>query len=136
MYSLGYIEMAEKLEDPKCIRLLIVDDEPKVRTALVSWFKLRGYCVDEAVNGYEAVKKCQQKEYDIVTMDIEMPQMNGIEAIEFIRKDYPDLPIIILTGFLLDTSTFPSNAVSAVLSKPLRPSELERHIRQALASVA
>ncbi|HPO15092.1 MAG TPA: response regulator [Candidatus Hydrogenedentes bacterium] len=135
MNSLGCIEMAEMLEDPKCIRLLIVDDEPKVRTALVSWFKLRGYRVDEACNGHEAVMTCQQKEYDIVIMDIEMPRMNGIEAIECIRKDYPDLPIIILTGFLLDTSTFPSNTVSAVLSKPLRPSELERHIRQALEPV-
>jgi len=132
MYSLGSVAVAEKVQEHKKARLLIVDDEPKVRAALANWFKLKGYAVDEAGDGLEAIMKCREGQYDLITMDIEMPCMNGMEAIPLIRKDFPGLPIIVLTGFMLESSTLLENNVFRVLYKPLRPSELEKHIAQAL----
>ncbi len=133
MYGLGSLAVAEYSMERKKIRLLIVDDEPKVRAALANWFKLKGYAVDEAGDGLEAIMKCREVKYDLITMDIEMPCMNGIEAIPLIRKDFPDLPIIVLTGFLLESSALSESGVFRILYKPLRPSELERHVVQALA---
>lgn len=132
MYSRGSLAMAEYSREQKKARLLIVDDEPKVRAALANWFKLKGYAVDEAGDGLEAILKCREAEYDLITMDIEMPRMNGMEAIPLIRKDFPGLPIIVLTGFMLESSALLESGVFRILYKPLRPSELERHIAQAL----
>ncbi len=113
----------------------MVDDEPSVRQALCHWFILRGFEVDAAVDGEDAVEKCHAKHYDVITMDLEMPRMNGVDAIRAIRAFQPVTPIIVFTGYQQDSAPVPSNAVSAVLTKPMRPSELELHIRRVLQSV-
>lgn len=123
--------MVQKINKEQFL-LLVVDDEPSVRQALCHWFSLRGFVVDHAVDGLDAVEKCQNTRYDVITMDLEMPRMNGIEAIKAIRMRQPDVPIVVFTGYQQDNTPIPSNTVSAVLTKPMRPSELEKHIRLAL----
>jgi len=114
--------------------ILIVDDEEGIRVALERWFTLRGFAVDLAIDGVEAVEKCSQQRYDVITMDLEMPRMNGLEAISVIRRSCPDIPIVVLSGFARDTEEVLGSGASKVLSKPLRLRELEDEVQELLSS--
>lgn len=114
-------------------RILIVDDEEMVREALECWFNVRGFDVDHAVDGLDAVEKCRQNEFDVITMDLQMPRMDGPEAIAIIKSEHPHVPIVVLTGFLADFDTSSVKGVAKVLTKPLQFSLLETEIRDLLA---
>jgi len=115
-------------------RILIVDDETGIRNALGRWFYIRGFQVDEAADGVEAVQKCRQTSYDIVTMDLEMPRMNGLAAIDAIGTICPGTPVIILTGFLQEVEIGPECRAARILTKPIRLQELEKHVREVLST--
>jgi len=114
--------------------ILIVDDEPAVRRAMERWLQLRGFDPDTAGDGVEAVEKCRNNHYDMVVMDIEMPRMNGIDAIRAIKQDRQDTRIIILTGFVHDVERLHDVMVEGVLAKPIRMMELENAIRGVLGA--
>lgn len=83
----------------KPFRILVVDDEPRVRDVFKEFCEVtRSVEVDIAVNGLEAVEKVKGGEYDLVTMDLIMPEMAGVEAVSRIKELKPYLPIIIVTG--------------------------------------
>ena len=113
--------------------ILIVDDEPAVRYAMERWLKLRGFEVDTAADGAEAVEKCGGCAYETVIMDIEMPRMNGVEAIRIIKRDRHATPIIVLTGFVNDLERLHDVTVEDILTKPIRMHELENAIQGAIA---
>jgi CheY-like chemotaxis protein len=113
-------------------RILIVDDEDAVRMTLQRWFISRGFDVDTASDGVEAVECCTRSEYDIVTMDLDMPRMGGMAAIEAIRMQHPALPIVVLTGLPKATVHPGTGGPTSVLVKPLRPSEVEHEIMRIL----
>jgi CheY-like chemotaxis protein len=94
---------------------------------------MRGFETDTANDGAEAVEKCRANRYEIVTMDLEMPRMNGIEAIRVIKRDCPDTPILILTGFVNDVEKLHGLTVQGVLTKPVRMHDLESVIREVIA---
>ncbi len=110
-------------------QLLIVDDENGIRAALDRWFTLRGFQVDQAADGEEALDRCRRKQYDIITMDLEMPRMGGLDAILAIRKFQPRVPIVVLTGYVHDGDTALERGAAKVLTKPLRLRELEEELR-------
>ncbi len=99
------------------------------------WLRLRGFEPDTAVDGAEAVEKCRCNHYEIAIMDIEMPRMNGIEAIRVIKRNRPDMPIIVLTGFVHDVEKLHDVVVEGILTKPIRMHELEDAIRGVLERV-
>ena len=67
-------------------KLLIVDDEFRIRELIKKYAMYEGHEVDEAENGEQAVLKCRNNSYDLVIMDIMMPVMDGFGAVEQIRK--------------------------------------------------
>ena len=111
-------------------RILIVDDERSIREALRRWFRIHGFETEEAVDGIEAVEKCAANQYDVITMDLEMPRMGGIEAIEIIRETRPEAPILVLTGYSRVPSSPALKGVAKILAKPIRLTELEREVRK------
>lgn len=111
-------------------RMLVVDDHVLMQCTLRQWFEAQGFDVDVASNGRAAVDKCTATRYDVITMDIEMPVMNGVEATTAIRALYPDVPIIVLTGYLGLANEAARCGASAVVSKPVAPSELEVVVRR------
>ncbi|MBI2424728.1 MAG: response regulator [Candidatus Hydrogenedentes bacterium] len=119
-----------------CVKpsILIVDDEANIRSALERWFNIRGFQVEQAQDGQEAVEKCATRQYDVITMDLEMPRMNGIDAIFHIKQSQPNVPIVVLTAYPRDSKQALENGASMVLTKPLRLRDLEAQVRELLGS--
>ena len=83
------------------IRILIVDDEKLERNGIKFLLKREPgeYQVLEAENGREALGLLQTEQVDILLSDVKMPYMNGLELSKHVREQYPDLPIIIFSGY-------------------------------------
>jgi len=73
------------------IKILHVDDEEAFRTKISELLQLRGYAVDVAIDGVEAINAIQNNEYDIALLDVNMPKINGIEVLHFIKEKYPSM---------------------------------------------
>lgn len=85
------------------IKILIVDDEPFIRQGLkilINWKEYGYEIVGEAANGIEAIKELEKKEVDLIVVDIKMPEMNGIEFIEYVRRNFiNEIKFIVLSGY-------------------------------------
>lgn len=79
-------------------RILIVDDEPMIRTTLREIFEYEKYEVDEAVDAKKALKMIEKREYKAILSDIKMPDMNGIEFLEELQERDSPIPVIMITG--------------------------------------
>lgn len=80
------------------MHLLLVDDNPHMRQMLRRVMEKAGYAVDEANNGLVALQKLQVTTYDLMILDMQMPGLNGLETMEAVSKNWPDMQIIVLTG--------------------------------------
>ncbi len=81
------------------IRILVVDDELIVRESLVGWLKKTGYVVDSAAGGSEALEMLQEGDYDLVFLDIKMPDMSGIEVLQKIKERSPHVMVVMITAY-------------------------------------
>lgn len=79
-------------------RLLIVDDEEKVRKYLSSLLRNRGYRVDTAPEGTSALEMVNQNDFDLILLDVIMPGPNGLEVLQEIKRRKPNTEVIMLTG--------------------------------------
>jgi two-component system chemotaxis response regulator CheY len=80
-------------------RILTVDDAAFIRKSLVMIFEQHGFeIVGEAENGLEAINKYNKLKPDLVTMDITMPEMNGIDAVKAIKEIDPDCKVLIISA--------------------------------------
>jgi DNA-binding NtrC family response regulator len=79
--------------------ILVVDDEDALRMVLSSELQSSGYEVGTASDGDEAINLVQSKKFDLVLLDIKMPRVDGFEVLKFIKKNYPTIKVIMLTGF-------------------------------------
>ena len=78
-------------------KLLIVDDEAKIREVLKEYAEFEGFLTDEAVDGMEAVKKCRENDYDLIIMDVMMPKLDGFSSVKEIRK-FKNIPVLMLSA--------------------------------------
>jgi len=104
----------------KGVSILIVDDEEGMRETLVDILEDL-YQVEEASNGQEALCKVGERCYTLVLMDIKMPVMDGVEALERIKSSHPELPVIMMTAYA-DSSAVErarQGGAEAVVFKPL-----------------
>ena len=110
-------------------RVLIMDDEADIRKVVRMTLQKAGYEVLEAENGEKAIEVLSSGEnrllLDVIICDIRMPKVNGIEAIAYFRKEYPRVPLIVLTGFP-DTDMATSLLREGVLDYLVKPVEGEK----------
>jgi DNA-binding NarL/FixJ family response regulator len=86
------------------IRLLVVDDHPVVREGLVAILQTQPdfEVVGQAINGLEAIEAANSATPDVVLLDLEMPEMDGVEALRRMRADHPGLTVLVFTAFDTD----------------------------------
>jgi DNA-binding response OmpR family regulator len=82
----------------KILRVLLVDDEDEMVTALAERLSLRGIEADWVNSGEDAVAHVTDKKYDIIVLDVKMPGMSGLETMGQVQKLQPETKVIFLTG--------------------------------------
>ncbi|MDP3182494.1 MAG: response regulator [Desulfobaccales bacterium] len=114
--------------------ILAVDDDAATLSLVKDLLSADGYLVDTAVNGRKALSRLEAHPYDLVLTDMLMPEMGGMELVQYLRLNHPDTLIIVFTGF----ANY-QDAVSAVklgafdyLTKPLQPEILRHAVKRAL----
>ena len=78
-------------------KLLVVDDEAKIREVIKTYAEFEGYEVVEAADGMEAIEKCKQEKFDVIVMDIMMPRLDGFSSYKEIKK-IDDIPVLMLSA--------------------------------------
>lgn len=115
--------------------ILIVDDDPGIRDHLSRLLTLTGYRCTVAENGSEAVEIISRGAVpDLVILDLNMPVMSGPDFLAVVQERWPDLPVIVLTGYPDSDLMARALVYSPVvfLSKPFEPAQMRRALRQAL----
>ncbi|NQT87627.1 response regulator [bacterium] len=100
---------------------MVIDDERDVLAYLDAALTVEGYRVTGVISGAEAVDLMQTDTPDIIILDLRMPDMNGIEILQSVRKSFPDMPVIVcsaLRSYKRDFEIISGN-VAAFLEKPI-----------------
>lgn len=115
-------------------KILIVDDEAKIREVIREYAQFNKYETDEAEDGMQAVGKCLNNDYDLIIMDIMMPRLDGYSACKEIRKQ-KDIPIIMLSarGEEYDKLFGFELGIDDYIVKPFSPKELMARVSAVLA---
>jgi CheY-like chemotaxis protein len=122
-------------DGPGSLRILVADDNENLRGAVQRLFRLLGYSVDAVANGREAVEAAARQEYGLVFLDIQMPEMDGLEAARSIRGDCRggDRPRIVgLSAEGAEPAAFEAAGMDDYLMKPVLFADLVRILNQLL----
>jgi two-component system, response regulator YesN len=106
------------------LRILIADDNAGSRHAIARYFRLTGHAVLEASTGREAVQLIVDNDVDVAVLDIQMPELNGIEAARCIRESRSSLPIFAFTAWPEMISAAHRHLFVEILIKPISPTQL------------
>lgn len=117
--------------------LLIVDDEARIRDLIRKYAAFEGYNVEEASSGMEAIEKCRQKNYDLIIMDVMMPELDGFSACREIRRK-SQVPVIMLSarGEEYDRIHGFELGIDDYVVKPFSPRELMLRVSAVLKRTA
>ncbi len=116
----------------KKTRILVVDDEASIRESLNDWLGEDGYEVGLAEGGAKAVEMVSEKNWDVILLDLKMPGMDGLEAMEKIKAIRPETEILMMTAFAtVDTAVLAiKKGAFDYLVKPFDPDEIEMQIQK------
>lgn len=111
-------------------RILVVDDEPDMVTTLKDLLVGEGHQVDVAYGGDEALNILQNKEYEILLTDLSMPHVNGVDLLRQGKEHYPDLEVVIITGYGTIESAIEATRLGAFnyMIKPVEPQDILSNI--------
>jgi two-component system response regulator PilR (NtrC family) len=119
---------------PKDKKVLIVDDNPNMSSLLsdiLEIFECKSVC---AADGEEALRCLKSQKFDMVITDLRMPKMHGIDLLKTVKEGYPDLPVVVITGFSGDTTR--DEAIDAqadgFLAKPFRVDDIQKLLERLL----
>lgn len=123
-------------------KILVVDDDVQMRTMISQMLEREGYTISTAGNGKEALTRYRQGHNDLVVLDILMPEMDGIEATMQLKREFPGIRILAMSGgrralspqFNLDSAMV--LGVQGTLAKPFTREQLLRAVKLALDAAA
>ncbi len=125
-----------KLADEVPLAILLAEDNAVNQKVAIKMLEHLGYQVDLAVNGSEAVKAASRRHYDVILMDVQMPEMDGIEAARIIRTaqagaDCPHIIAMTANALKGDREAYLRAGMDDYISKPVRMVDLEEALRRA-----
>jgi CheY-like chemotaxis protein len=119
-------DVSMPVEEAECLRVLVVDDEEPVRETLAEMLVAVNHEVELAGSGQEAVEKLRRRSFDFVFTDLAMPEMDGWETARAIRKEWPNMQIVLVTGYgpTIVPPTGEERLVDAIIGKPFDISQV------------
>lgn len=118
-------------------KIMVVEDSPMTRSLIVSSLEEEGeFTLIEAANGFEALKKLPEVSPDLIITDINMPDINGLEVVRFVKQNenFKHIPVIIVTteGRDVDKERGIKLGADRYLVKPFEPGQLQKHVKELL----
>ncbi len=112
------------------MHVLIVDDEAHICEVISELLAQENYTTDVACDGLEALRKLEEQEFDVVISDVRMPQMDGLELLTEVRNRYPQVKVLLFTGYASVDSVVEAMKIGAYgyLTKPIDREELFREL--------
>lgn len=116
--------------------VLVVDDEPIVCHSVRRILSKQSCAVEEAFDVDAALQKMKLNKYDLILLDLKMPKRSGMEVLRSIRAQYPDVPVVMVTGYASIETAIEATKLGAFdfIPKPFTPSELTKVAEEALAA--
>ncbi len=116
-------------------KVLIIDDEQEFTEALAERMTNRGMTVSTSSSAIEGLKNVEEKSFDVVVLDLQMPEMDGIETLKILKKKRPELQVILLTGHATVEKGIEAMKLGAMdlLEKPADMTTLTEKIKKAQA---
>ncbi|MEW6411164.1 MAG: response regulator [Candidatus Zixiibacteriota bacterium] len=114
--------------------ILIVDDNPNMSTLLSEMLEVFDYESVRASDGNEALEELDKKSFSMVITDMRMPNMTGLELIEKVKQKYPKLPVVLISGYSVDSSEVSDDKIKpdGFLAKPFMMSDIEQLLNSLL----
>jgi two-component system response regulator PilR (NtrC family) len=118
-------------EMSKTNQILIVDDNPHMSSLLSDILDFFDYRAVGARDGEEALKTLAEKSFDMVITDLRMPKMGGMDLLRALKTKFPQLPVVVITGFGTESSRSDAFAASAdgFLPKPFKVEEIKELLK-------
>ncbi len=115
-------------------RILIVDDEKKIRHILSIMLKLKGYHVQEAENGKQALMRLEKESFDVIITDLRMPEMDGFQLLEQVKSSDSPIPVIVITAYATIESAVEAMKKGAVdyITKPFEEEQIILAVEKAI----
>jgi DNA-binding NtrC family response regulator len=115
-------------------RILIVDDEEIVLRSCLRILDGNGYQIEVAHDGHDALRKIEENPYDVMILDIMMPNLGGLEVLRRVKEAHPDMDVIMITGLSQIDTAVQAMKLGAFdyISKPFEPDELKLVVQRAL----
>lgn len=116
------------------IRILVVDDEPKICNLIEELFKLEGYQIDTSFSGAEALQMMKRYNYQMLLTDLKMPGIDGLKLIQKAKELNPDIRTIMITGYITVETAVQSlrHGVDDYIKKPFNILELKKVVKRTL----
>ena len=116
-------------------RILVVDDEKFIRMTLHQCLAEAGHSVDAAVGGEHALEKLEAAEYDLILLDMKLPDIDGLEVLRRLRKRSPDVSVVMITAYGTVATAVEAIKLGAVdyLEKPFTPEEIRNTVQTVLS---
>ena len=119
----------------KPLTLLIIDDNEEILVALKDFFSMDNFNVYSAIDGLEALKIIESENiaFDLIITDIVMPNISGVGIISIVKKRWPDVPVIAITGWGEHPEALAAEAdADLVIEKPFDLAELKKKVNELL----
>ena len=119
-------------------RILVVDDEVSAGRSIEKILAKKGFFVDVALNADEGLNKIENELFELVFLDIMMPQVNGIELLGIMKERWPNLKVVMVTGYPSIETAVDATRLGALdyISKPFTPGEIREKVNQALGEAS
>jgi two-component system phosphate regulon sensor histidine kinase PhoR len=123
-----------ELEKSRQLKILVVDDEPRIRDACQEVLNEEGFAVAVAPDGQQGVQMIQKEHFDIILVDLMMPVLSGFEVLAHVKEHHPDTVVIVITGYATVEHSISAMRQGAYdfIPKPFTPDQLRMVVAKAI----